>query len=62
MAESELEQRLAQAGSAFIAAHERAALAIRQAADEGMAGEAIARVSGLSPETVALFLRASRGR
>jgi predicted transcriptional regulator len=58
MPETEVEQQLREAGAVFIEAHDRAALAIREAADAGMVAEEIAKVSGLSPETVAAFLRA----
>jgi hypothetical protein len=58
MPETEVEQQLREAGAVFIEAHNRAALAIREAADAGMVAEGIAKVSGLSPETVAAFLRA----
>jgi predicted transcriptional regulator len=54
----ELERRLREAGLVFIEAHDRAALAIREAADAGMNAEAIAQTSGLSPATVLAFLRA----
>jgi hypothetical protein len=57
--DTEIEQRLREAGAVFIEAHERAALAIRGAADAGITAEAISHVSGLSRETVAIFLRAS---
>lgn len=58
MPEAKVEQQLREAGAVFIEAHDRAALAIREAADAGMVAEEIAKVSGLSPETVAAFLRA----
>jgi hypothetical protein len=55
---ADLECRLREAGAVFIEAHDRAAFAIREASDAGMDAEAIARTSGLSPETVRIFLRA----
>jgi len=58
MPDTEIERRLREAGAAFIEAHERAARAIREAADAGMPDEAISHVSELSPETVRAFLRA----
>lgn len=54
----ELEHRLREAGVVFIDAHDRAALAIREASDAGMDAETIAHKSGLSPATVSAFLRA----
>jgi hypothetical protein len=57
--DTEIEQRLREAGTVFIEAHDRAALAIREAADAGVPAEAISHISGLSHETVAAFLRAS---
>jgi hypothetical protein len=53
-----LERQLREAGAVFIEAHDRAALAIREASRGGMNPEAIAQTSGLSPETVDIFLRA----
>ena len=55
----ELERRLREAAGVFIEAHDRAALAIREASDAGMDAEAIAQTSGLSPATVRIFLRAA---
>ncbi|MGO9487818.1 MAG: hypothetical protein ACLQBB_02175 [Solirubrobacteraceae bacterium] len=60
MADTDIERRLREAGGEFIEAHRKAETAIRDAAGAGMPPEAIAHVSGLSPETVAAFLRASR--
>ncbi len=60
MAETDVERRLREAGSEFIESHRRAETAISEAVDAGMPPEAIGRVSGLSPETVAAFLRAAR--
>jgi hypothetical protein len=57
MPDVEIERRLREAGAVFIEAHDRAALVIREAADAGMPADAISRVSGLSGETVAVFLR-----
>jgi hypothetical protein len=57
--DTEIEQRLGEAGAVFIEAHDRAARVIREAADAGMPAEAISQLSGLSLETVAIFLRAS---
>jgi predicted transcriptional regulator len=57
----ELERRLTEAGAVFIEAHDRAALAIREASQAGMTAEAIAQTSGLSAETVRVFLRAEAG-
>ena len=54
----DLERRLREAGVVFIDAHDRAALAIREASDAGMNAETIAQTSGLSPATVRAFLRA----
>ncbi len=58
MSDSEIERRLREAGDEFIASHRMTEIAIRAAADVGMPAEAIARVSGLSPETVDAFLQA----
>ncbi len=60
MADTDIERRLREAGSEFIDSHRTAEAAIREAASVGMPAEAIAHVSGLSPETVAAFLRAAR--
>jgi hypothetical protein len=57
--DTKIEQRLREAGAVFIEAHDRATLAIREAANSGMPAEAISHTSGLSHETVAAFLRAS---
>ncbi len=57
MAEIDTERRLREAGSDFIKAHRQAEKAIRQAASERMPPETIGQLSGLSPETVAAFLR-----
>jgi len=57
MADTDIERRLREAGSEFIEAHRKAEAAIREAAATGMTPEPIAHVSGLSPETVAAFLR-----
>jgi hypothetical protein len=56
-AEMDIERRLREAASEFIEAHRKAEVAIREAAMAGMPPEPIAHVSGLSPETVAAFLR-----
>lgn len=56
MAETDIERRLREAGSEFIESHQRADVAIREAAKAGMSPEAISRVSGLSARTVAAFL------
>ena len=61
MPDTEIERRLREAGAAFIEAHERAARAIRDAADGGMPDEVILQVSELSAETVRAFLRAGAG-
>jgi len=58
MAESEIERRLRLAGASFVEAHDAAAEAIRAARSAGVSAEEISEVSGLSPETVAAFLRA----
>jgi hypothetical protein len=57
MADTDIERRLREAGSEFIEAHRKAEVAIREASTAGMLPELIAHVSGLSPETVAAFLR-----
>ena len=57
MADSEIERRLRQAGREFIDAHGNAETAISEAASAGMVPAAISDVSGLSPETVGIFLR-----
>ena len=57
MADTDLERALREAGGEFIEAHRNAEAAIRDAARAGMPPEAISRLSGLSPETVAAFLR-----
>jgi hypothetical protein len=62
MSESEIERRLREAGGEFITSHRMTETAIRAAADAGMPAETIARVSGLSPETVGAFLRASASK
>jgi hypothetical protein len=61
MPDTEIERRLQEAGAVFTVAHERAARAIREAADAGMPDEAISHVSELSPETIRAFLRAGTG-
>jgi predicted transcriptional regulator len=55
---AEIMRRLRETGAAFIEAHDRAALAIREASHAGMTVEGIAHTSGLSHATVDLFLRA----
>jgi len=55
--QTDVERRLRDAGSEFIESHKEASLAIAQAASAGLPRDAIAHVSGLSPETVAAFLR-----
>lgn len=57
MADIDIERRLREAGGEFIEAHRKTEVAIREAATAGMLPEPIAHVSGLSPETVAAFLR-----
>jgi hypothetical protein len=57
MADTDIERRLREAGSEFIEAHRKAEAAIREATAAGMPPESIAHVSGLSPETVAAFVR-----
>jgi hypothetical protein len=57
VAASEIDRRLREAGSKFITSHDEAEAAIREAVRNEMAPETISRVSGLSPETVAAFLR-----
>ena len=57
MAETDIERRLREAGSEFIASHGRADAAIREAIGAGMTPDAIARVSGLSGETIDAFVR-----
>ena len=56
MPDTEIEQRLRDAGAVFIDAHDKAADAIREARSAGMSAEAISQVGGLSAETVAAFL------
>jgi DNA-binding NarL/FixJ family response regulator len=51
------ENELRDAAAEFIESHRRTEAAISKAASAGMTGEVIARVSGLSPETVDAFLR-----
>ncbi len=58
MPETDIERRLREAGRGFVESHDKAAVVIREAADLGIPVEAIADVSGLSPQTVAAFLRA----
>jgi hypothetical protein len=57
MAETDIEQRLHEAGGEFITAHDRAEAAIREALRAGMSAERISDASGLSPETVRAFLQ-----
>jgi DNA-binding NarL/FixJ family response regulator len=57
MADDQIEYRLRAAAPEFIESHQRTEAAIREAVSAGMTGEVIADVSGLSPETVAAFLR-----
>jgi hypothetical protein len=59
MADTDIEHRLREAGSEFIKSHDKAEAAIREAARVGMSAEMISDASGLSPETVGAFLRAS---
>jgi hypothetical protein len=61
MADTDVEQRLRDAGGEFIAAHDKAEAAIREAAGVGISAETISDASGLSPETVRAFLRAVNG-
>jgi hypothetical protein len=60
VADTDIERRLREAGSEFIESHRHAEAAISEAADAGMPPDAIAHVTGLSPETVAAFLGAAR--
>jgi hypothetical protein len=53
----DIEQQLRESGAEFVKSHDRTEAAIRIAAESGMSDEAIVRVSGLSPETIAAFLR-----
>jgi hypothetical protein len=57
MTETDIEQRLLEAGGEFITAHDRAEVAIREALRVGMTAESISDASGLSPETVRAFLQ-----
>jgi|GEM_PF-3338377 hypothetical protein len=57
MADTDIERRLREAGSEFIEAHRKAEAAIREATAAGLPPEPIVHISGLSPETVAAFLR-----
>jgi hypothetical protein len=57
MADIDIERRLREAGREFIEVHRKAEVAISEAATAGMPPEPIARISGLSAETVAAFLR-----
>lgn len=57
MAETEIEQRLHEAGREFIAAHDRVETIVREALEAGMSAETLSDASGLSPETVRAFLR-----
>jgi argininosuccinate lyase len=57
MTETDIDQRLHEAGAEFITAHDRAGVAIREALRAGMSAEAISDASGLSPETVRAFLQ-----
>jgi hypothetical protein len=59
MADTDIERRLREAGSEFVESHRHAEIAISEAAEVGMPPDAIANVTGLSPETVAAFLRAA---
>lgn len=61
MADTDIEQRLHQAGGEFIGAHDKAEAAIREAVGVGMSAETISEASGLSPETVQAFLHAVNG-
>ena len=54
---AEMDRRLRDAGGAFIVAHREASQAIAAAAQAEVPAEAIARASGLSLETVRIFLR-----
>jgi predicted transcriptional regulator len=60
MTDADVERRLREVGREFIEVHERAAVAIAEAAEAGMAPDAISRVSGLSSQTVSAFLQANR--
>jgi hypothetical protein len=55
--DEDIESRLRKAGREFIESHREAEAAIREASDSGMARSEIVSLSGLSPETVRLFLR-----
>jgi hypothetical protein len=57
MADTDIERHLREAGGEFIEAHRSAEMAISDATAAGMRPDAIAHISGLSPETVAAFLR-----
>ncbi len=55
--QTDIERRLQDAGGEFIDSHRKASTAIGEAVKAGMAPDAIAHVSGLSPETVRIFMR-----
>jgi len=57
MAQSSVERELREAGSEFIASHQRTEDAIRAAVSAGMPAQEIARLSGLSSPTVDAFSR-----
>jgi hypothetical protein len=61
MADTDIEQRLHEAGSKFITAHDKAEVAIREAVRVGMSAATISEASGLSPETVRAFLQVVDG-
>jgi hypothetical protein len=61
MADTDIERRLCEAGGEFIAAHDKAEAAIREAVTVGMPTETISDASGLSAATVHAFLRAVNG-
>ena len=58
----EVERQLRESGAEFINAHDRTEAVIRTAANAGMSEDAIARVSGLAPGTVAAFLHRRQSR
>jgi hypothetical protein len=61
MADTDVEQRLREAGGEFITAHDNAEAAIREAVRVGMSAESISDASGLSYETVRAFMQVVNG-
>ncbi len=59
MADTDIEHRLREVGGEFIKAHGKAEAVIREAVGVGMSADMISNASGLSPDTVGAFLRAS---